>query len=88
MSVFFSEHVSGASTFRPLAEPAKPPKVIAQIFANRVPEPIAELFAAAETLTPKSKITIERVDAALKDLDIEKRIAIKSELYRLGAIAA
>jgi hypothetical protein len=90
VSHFFSEHVRGASNINiGAAAPAKSPKVIEQIFANRVPNPIKELFAAAEAAGPGDHIPISKVDEMLAplNLDIEKRLQIKAELRALGAIA-
>jgi hypothetical protein len=89
-SHFFSEHIRGASTLTVGgANTAKTPKTIEFIFANRVPDPIKELFAAAEAAGPGDHIPISEVDETLAplNLDIEKRLQIKAELRALGAIA-
>lgn len=87
MSDHIIEHVKGASTVNIGGANAKPPKVIEQIFANRVPSKVEALFAAAETAGPGKYIPISVVDEALVGIDVEKRLVIKTELRQRGAIA-
>ena len=56
--------------------------------SGRLRPPIAKLFAAAGILVPSTgKLDIAQVDIALKNLSIEQRMTIKSELAAVGVIA-
>ena len=69
------------------ASAAKAPTVIAEIFANRIPLKVDALFAAAERAGRRNHIPIKTVDEALDGVDLDKRLVIKGELCRRGAIA-
>jgi hypothetical protein len=85
MSVFFAEKITATAA---ASGGAKVPAMIERIFANRPPQKITELFAAAATAGSGNYIPIATVDEALRDIeDIEKRLVIKSQLRQLGAIA-
>ena len=48
----------------------------------------AELFSAVGVKPPKEgeKVPLHQLDEAIKDLDIEERLIIKSSLFRAGLI--
>lgn len=60
-----------------------------RLSANAEPKSrFAELFAAVGVQQPKEgeKVPLHQLDEAIKDLDIEERLIIKSSLFRAGLI--